>query len=353
MYLHTCNNLKIRRKDEAEPAGSAPLSSPRCNPSDKPVSSLLAFCRPPLVVSPSLSLPCCFPSPRHYRCISLLPLLVVFPSFCFSSYFSPRPVHRVSLLLSPRPFSLLALFVAFPFFPSSSCFSPALFVVPSPSRHVLPLTLVVVFPSSAFLSCFPLPPPRRLPLLPLLVAFPCRGSSFVSGFAGLGSCCSPRRSLRWRYAGVAGLFPGIDLLVAFAFALCWSCFVRPHALALGAVRGVGTQLLTCVRLGFPGSKIRCPFTGKVGCLFVCLITGRRHHCRSSDGGGSPPPSLSSLAFPTNNGRGYLVVWFQALRSTGVVFVGVCRRSLSSCVARYVVSLVRRRRDYENELRQKS
>jgi len=307
----------------------------------------------PLVViivfpsSPSLSY---FP-PSASRHVSLLALFVVFLSSPCSSCFSPRPVRRVSLLalfVVFLPFSLLTLFIAFPFFSSSSCFSPALFVMPSPSRHISPLALIVVFPSSAFLSCFPLPPPRRLPhrlpLLPLLIAFPCRGSLFMSGFAGPGSCCSPRRSLCWHYAGVAGLFPGIDLLITFAFALCWSCFICPHALALGAVRGVGAQLLTCVRLGFPGSRICCPFTGRVGCLFVCLITGRRHHCRSSDGGGSPP-SLSSLAFPTNNGRGYLVVWFQALRSAGVVFVGVCHHSLSSWLEGRGID--------KNELRQKS
>lgn len=53
-----------------------------------------------------------------------------------------------------------------------------------------------------------------------------------------------------------------------------------------------------------------------------LGTGRHHHGCSSDGGGSPLP-LPSLAFPTKDGRGYLIVWFSALRSAGIVFVGVC------------------------------
>ena len=105
----------------------------------------------------------------------------------------------------------------------------------------------------------------------------------------------------------------------FVFALCWSCFIRLHALALGVVRGVGTQLLACVWLGFPGLRIRCPLTGRVG----WLVTGRHHHCRSSDGGRFPPPSLLSLAFPTKDGWGYLVVWFPALCSAGIVVIGVC------------------------------
>jgi len=32
---------------------------------------------------------------------------------------------------------------------------------------------------------------------------------------------------------------------------------------------------------------------------------------------------SHVSFPTSDGRGYLVVCFQALHSTGIVFVGIC------------------------------
>ena len=219
--------------------------------------------------------------------------------------------------------------------PSSSHFPS------SPPRHVsLPpssscLSLLVTFPPSPSSS------PHRLPFLPPLIAFPSRGSSFVLGFTVPGSCCSPHHSLCWCYAGITGLVLGIDLLVAFVFALCWSCFVRLHVLALGVVRGVGTQLLIYVQLGFLGLRMRCPFTDRVGWLVGCLVMCHCHHCRSSDGGGSPP-LLSSLAFPTNDRQGYLVEWFPALRSSGLIFIGICRSS-SSCVTCYVVSLVRRGR----------
>ena len=221
------------------------------------------------------------PPPSH---ISLLLLLILFLSSPCSSCFPPSPSCCVSLF---------ALFVTFPIF-SSSCFSPALFVVPSPSHHVPPLALIVMFPSSTFLSCFSFPSPHFLPFLPLLVAFPSWGSLFMSGFTAPGLCCSPHRSLCWHYAGIAGLVPGINLLIAFVFALCWSCFVHLHVLALGIVQGVGTQLLTCVWLGFLGLRIHCPFTGRVGWLVGCLVMHHHHHCCSSDGGGSPPPSLSLL-----------------------------------------------------------
>ena len=198
-------------------------------------------CHLPLIIiivfpsSPSFCFLSCF-SPCPVHCVSLLLLLIVSLSSHSSSHFPPSPPCHVSLLSSSL---CLPLLVAFPIFSSLSCFSPVLFIVPSPSHHVSPLSLIVIFPSSTFLSCFSLPSPHRLPFLPLLIAFPSWGSSFVSGFAVLGLCCSPHHSLHWHYTGIAGLVPGINLLIAFVFALCWSCFIRLHVLALGIVQGVG------------------------------------------------------------------------------------------------------------------
>jgi hypothetical protein len=89
-----------------------------------------------------------------------------------------------------------------------------------------------------------------------------RQSSFPSWFAASVSCCSPRRSIRWRYADLDGLIPGVDLVLV-AFALYSSCFVSPPCTGFGR----------CSRGGRPAPhlctvavQIRWPFTGRVSWL---------------------------------------------------------------------------------------
>ena len=124
---------------------------------------------------------------------------------------------------------------------------------------------------------------------------------------------------------------------------CLAHFLRlrldtsPASIPAGKLEGV--PALCPAWLEFPGSSILCPCRGRVVPGRPTQTTRRRRLCYASGSSLGPDRPLiwfrastsfslhlrcaGRVSFPTNDGWGYLFVYFQALRSAGIIFVGIC------------------------------